>query len=194
MLRVGLTGSIGMGKSTTAQMFKEHGFHIWDADAAVHRLYAKGGAAVKPLEIAFGNVVKNGGVDRALLKEQITDNPTALKTLEDIVHPLVAQDRQDFIVAHPNHDLIFDMPLLFEIGADEWLDVVVVVSCPADIQRDRVLSRPGTTVVQFEFILSQQMPDTEKRARADYVIDTQTLDGTRKAVAETVNQLREHHG
>lgn len=175
MILVGLTGSIGMGKSTTARLFQEAGARVWDADAAVHRLYAPGGPAVEPITAAFGDVLVDGAVDRARLSEQVTGNPAALKALEGIVHPLVAQDRAQAIEAARQDGvavMVLDIPLLFETGADLSVDAVVVVSAPAQVQRARVLARPGMTAAKLEAILARQMPDAEKRQKADFIIDT----------------------
>lgn len=175
MIRIGLTGSIGMGKSTVARMFGELGAHVWDADAAVHRLYAKGGAAVEAIAAKFPEIVMNGEVDRAALAAAVLSDPAELKQLEDIVHPLVAADRTVFsaeAAAAGAPAAVFDIPLLFENGSEAFFDAVVVVSAGEATQRDRVLARPGMTAPKFEAILGQQMPDAEKRARADYVISS----------------------
>lgn len=187
--RLGLTGSIGMGKSTTAQMFRDAAVPVWDADATVHRLYAKGGAAVPPLGDVFPDAVIDGAVSRDKLKDIIAVDPTALAKIEYIVHPLVAADRRAFVANHDAPLLVFDIPLLFETGADSWLSSVLVVTVPPAVQRARVLARPGMTPQHLDQILQRQMPDAEKRARADHVIETLTLDGTRAAVQELIDKL-----
>lgn len=186
---LGLTGSIGMGKSTTAQMFRDAGIPVWDADAAVHRLYAKGGAAVPVFAAAFPDAIIDDAVSRDKLKQIIATDIGALHKIEQIVHPLVAAERQDFIAQHKGALLVFDIPLLFETGADNWLSSVLVVSAPAAVQQSRVLARPGMTAEQLDQILHRQMPDAEKRARADHVIETLTLDATRAAVQELILKL-----
>jgi dephospho-CoA kinase len=188
--RLGLTGSIGMGKSTTAALFAQQGCAIWDADAAVHRLYAPGGAAVAPMAALFPEAVIDGAVSRDALKAIIGRDPQALKQIEQVVHPLLATDRADF-VAHAQSDiLVFDIPLLFETGGNARMDAVVVVSAPADVQRQRVLQRGTMTEAQFQAILAKQMPDAEKRARADFVIETDTLDHARQQVEAVVQHIR----
>ena len=188
--RLGLTGSIGMGKSTTAALFAQQGCAIWDADAAVHRLYAPGGAAVAPMAALFPEAVIDGAVSRDALKAIIGRDPQALKQIEQVVHPLLATDRANF-VAHAQSDiLVLDIPLLFETGGNARMDAVVVVSAPADIQRQRVLQRGTMTEAQFQAILAKQMPDAEKRARADFVIETDTLDHARQQVEAVVQHIR----
>jgi dephospho-CoA kinase len=172
---IGLTGSIGMGKSATAQMFREEGVRVYDADAAVHAIYEKGGAAVEPVGAAFPGVVIDGAIDRERLSKAVLNDAEALKKLESIVHPLVGAAQLDFLMAarEAGADLVvLDIPLLFEKGGDKRVDIVVVVSAPADVQRARVLDRPGMTPEKFEAILAKQTPDAEKRARAHHVIDT----------------------
>lgn len=189
-IKLGLTGSIGMGKSTTARLFAEEGCDVWDADAAVHRLYAPGGAAVEPMRARFPDAIVDGAVSRVALKEIIGSNPGVLAQIEEIVHPLVAQDRASF-VAHSTADiLVFDIPILFETGGDKAMDVTVVVSAPADVQRTRVLERGTMSEEQFRQILSKQMPDAEKRARADHVIITDTVEHARAQVQSVLKEIR----
>lgn len=188
---LGLTGSIGMGKSTTAAMFAEAGIPVWDADRTVHDLYAKGGEAVAPIAAAFPSAVKDGAVDRAELKKLLASDKKALTRLESIVHPLTTASRSDFIAAHPEADLILlDIPLLFETGADAACDATLVVTAPAEVQRARVLERPGMTEAQLDFILSRQMPDAEKRRRATFVIETLDLEQTRQDVRNLIAKIR----
>ena len=189
MIVLGLTGSIGMGKSTTAGMFRDLGVPVWDADAAVHRLYASGGAAVAPLARAVPEAVSEGGVDRAVLRARATD-PRTLARIEAIVHPLVAGDRSAFLAAHADAPLVvLDVPLLLETGADREVDRVVVVTAPADVQRARVLARGTMTEAQLDAILARQMPDADKRARADYIVETVTMEAARAAVEAIVEAL-----
>lgn len=187
---LGLTGSIGMGKSTTAQMFRDLGHPVWDADEAVHRLYTPGGAAVQPVAAAFPTALRDGGVDRAALKAVLAADPAALQRLEAIVHPLVAADRAEFIRGQRDRPLVvLDIPLLFEGGAEDQLDGVAVVSTDAETQRARVMARPGMTDDTLRMILSRQMPDAEKRARADWVIPTDTPEGARAAVENICREI-----
>ncbi|MEL6840923.1 MAG: dephospho-CoA kinase [Pseudomonadota bacterium] len=186
---LGLTGSIGMGKSTTAQMFRDEKVPVWDADAVVHTLYAKGGAAVAPIGRLFPDAVIDGAISRDVLKDLIAAEPDILSQIEGVVHPLVAQNREDFLARHVAPLLVFDIPLLFETGADQWLDSVLVVTVPADVQRCRVLARSGMTEGQFSAMLAKQMPDAEKRARADHIIETRDLDGARAAVQNLIAEL-----
>jgi dephospho-CoA kinase len=170
---LGLTGSIGMGKSTVAAMFEEAGVPVFDADAAVHQLQGPGGALMPAIEAAFPGTTGRGGVDRAKLGARVLGDPDALARLEGIVHPAVAEMRQRFLADHKDAPLVvFDIPLLFEKAGGAALDAVAVVSAPPEVQRARVLARPGMTAEKFERILALQMPDDEKRARADFVIDT----------------------
>lgn len=176
--RLGLTGGIGMGKSTAAQIFRDLGHPVWDADAAVHRLYAKGGAAVAPVGVAFPDALVDGQVDRAALKAALLADPAGFARLEAIVHPLLAQDRTEFLRQNSAAPIVvFDIPLLFETGGAAGMDGVAVVSTNAETQRQRVLARPGMTEESFAMILDRQMPDAEKRAKADWIIPTDTLAG-----------------
>ena len=191
MFHLGLTGSIGMGKSTTAKMFAEEGCAVWDADAAVHRLYAKGGAAVAPMQAAFPTAIEADAVSRAALKEIIAADPTALPRIEAIVHPLVAQDRAAFLASATSDIAVLDIPLLFETGGDATMDAVVCVTIPDAVQRDRVLARGTMTEAQFDTIRAKQMPAKEKCARSDYVIVTDTPDHARAQVRDVIRHIRE---
>ena len=194
MILIGLTGSIGMGKSTTTAMFADLGAVIWNADDAVHRLYAPGGAAVEPVGRAFPGVVADGAVDRTRLAEALGRDDDAFRRLETIVHPLVAEGRLADLEAARRAGVrlaVLDIPLLFEKGGAEAVDLVVVVSAPAAVQRARVLARPGMTPEKFAHVLGLQVPDSEKRARADFVIDTGTpLPVTRDAVRKVIESVR----
>jgi dephospho-CoA kinase len=185
---LGLTGSIGMGKSTVAQMLRDLGVPVFDADAAVHRLQGPDGALLPAIEEAFPGTTGAGGVDRPRLGAAVFGDRDKLARLEAIVHPAVAAMRLDFLNENADKPLVvFDIPLLYEKGGAQGLDAVAVVSAPASAQRERVLARPGMTVEKFEQILSLQVPDAEKRERADFVIDTGTsLDTTREQVAGIV--------
>jgi dephospho-CoA kinase len=193
VILLGLTGSIGMGKSTTTAMFADHGALVWNADDAVHALYAKGGAAVAPVDAAFPGVVVDGAVDRTRLAEALGRDDTAFRRLETIVHPLVAAGRLADLEAARAAGVrlaVLDIPLQFETGGDRAVDAVVVVTADADTQRRRVLARPGMTQERFETILERQTPDAEKRRRADFVIDTgHGLEAARKRVAEIVGMV-----
>ncbi len=188
---LGLTGSIGMGKSTTAQMFADAGVAVWDADAVVHRLYAKGGAAVDPVAALCPDCVVDGTVDRTRLKAWLGGDPGKLKDLERVVHALVAQDREAFLENTTDQVVLLDIPLLFEIGAETLCDAVVVVTVPEDVQRKRVRDRPGMTEAHMDDILARQMPDAEKRARADFIIETLTLEGARRAVQDVLGAIKD---
>jgi dephospho-CoA kinase len=183
-LILGLTGSIGMGKSTVAAMFAEAGVPVFDADAEVHRLQGPDGALVPAIEAAFPGSTHASGVDRVAMGAQVFGDDAALARLEAIVHPAVAERRGAFLAAHADAPmLLFDIPLLFEKGGAAAVDRIIVVSAPAAVQRARVLSRPGMTAEKFAEILARQTPDAEKRARADFVIDTGgSLSATRAQV------------
>jgi dephospho-CoA kinase len=173
MIVIGLTGSVGMGKSTTATLFAEAGVPVFDADAAVHRLYA--GAAVAPVEAAFPGVTKDGAIDRAALGAMVIGDHAAMKRLEAIVHPLVRREREAFLERHRAAGapmVVLDIPLLLEGGGGGEVDVVVVVSAPKPVQKERVLARPGMTEARFEAILAKQMPDAEKRRHARFIVET----------------------
>ncbi|TCK29955.1 dephospho-CoA kinase [Ancylobacter aquaticus] len=194
--RLGLTGSIGMGKSTTAQIFRELGVPVHDADAAVHALY--GAEGVGPVEAAFPGVAVDGRIDRSRLGALVLGDDAAMKRLEAIVHPLVRAREKAFLerAAEAGEPVaVLDIPLLYETGAQDRVDAVLVVTAPEAVQRARVLARPGMTEPTFAAILSRQMPDIEKRRRADFVVDTsQGLDPARAAVAELLGQLRATRG
>ncbi|MEO6040729.1 MAG: dephospho-CoA kinase [Croceibacterium sp.] len=188
---LGLTGSIGMGKSAVAAIFARLGVPVFDADAEVHRMQGPGGAMLPAIEAAFSGTTSIAGVDRAKLSAAVFDDPQALARLEAIVHPAVRRARGKFLQAHIDAPLVvLDIPLLFEKGGSEEVDAVVVVSAPAEIQRERVLARPGMTPERLARILALQMPDAEKRARADYLIDTGApLGETERQVAALVEKL-----
>ncbi|MFT3728557.1 MAG: dephospho-CoA kinase [Terricaulis sp.] len=195
MIIIGLTGSIGMGKSTVAKMFEEEGAPSFNSDDAVHALYAKGGAAVGPVGAAFPSALRDGAIDRAALSAAVIDKPDEIKKLEALVHPLVREAQAAFLEKHRNagkRAVILDIPLLFESKAAHAFGKVVVVSAPPDVQRARVLARPGMTEEKFNFILSRQVPDAEKRAKADFVIDTGLpLEETRKQVRAVLDAIAE---
>lgn len=195
MIVLGLTGSIGMGKSTTAQMFREAGVPVWDADAAVHQLYGAGGAAVGPIGQAFPGAVRHGVVDRAALSDLLKADAAAWKRLEAIVHPLTRASQQGFLRKHLEAGarvVLLDIPLLMETGQDKFMDAVVVVSAPAIVQRERVMARLGMTADRFDAILAKQTPDAEKRRRADFVINTALgLDEARRQVRAILAAIAE---
>ena len=195
MILIGLTGSIGMGKSTTAAMFRDAGVPVYDADAAVHALYDTGGAAVGPVGEAFPGVVKDGRVDREALRQAVLGDPEALKRLNAIVHPLVGRDRMGFFAkaqAEGADLVVLDIPLLFETGGDANVDAIVVASAPAELQRERVLARPGMTPDRLDAILAQQLADSEKCARAHFVVDTSRgLEPAREQVARIIAAVRD---
>jgi len=191
MFVLGLTGSLGMGKSTTARFFAEEGVPLHDADAAVHRLYE--GEATALIEAAFPGTTSGGRVDRDKLAKKVLGDSAAIKRLETIIHPLVGRAEAQFLDEAARKDaavVVLDIPLLFETGADRRCDAVVVVSAPADVQRARAFERPGMTEEKFQAILAKQMPDAEKRARADFVVDTSKgLDAARVQVREILGRI-----
>jgi dephospho-CoA kinase len=195
VILIGLTGSIGMGKSTTAAMFRDAGVPVYDADAAVHDLYDEGGAAVGPVGEAFPGAVRDGRVDREALRTAVLGDPEALKRLNAIVHPLVGRDRVGFFAkaeADGADIVVLDIPLLFETGGHANVDAIVVASAPAEMQRERVLARPGMSAERLDAILAQQMADAEKRARAHFVVDTSRgLEPARAQVAEIIAAVRD---
>lgn len=191
--KLGLTGSIGMGKSTTAAMFVGKGIPVWDADATVHRIYAKGGAAVAGIAALCSEAVKDGAVNRAALKSWIARDTTALAKLEAVVHPLTTADRADFLAQTGSDIALFDIPLLFETDIDLQMDATLLVTAPADLQRSRVLQRPGMTEAQFQLILQRQMPDGEKRARATHIVETLDLASVQAYVDALLSHIRSKH-
>jgi len=190
MFKLGLTGSIGMGKSTTAQMFAAAGCAVWDADAAVHRIYSKGGSAVAAIAAQFPDAVVSGSVSRDRLKDMIAQDGSVLKILESIVHPLVAQDRAAFVENTTSDIVVFDIPLLFETGGDQAMDAVVCVSISAEKQKKRVMARGTMSNEQFLTIRNKQMPNDEKCARSDYIIETDTLEHARAQVHSVIKDIK----
>jgi len=188
--RLGLTGSIGMGKSTTSAMFADQGVPVWDADAAVHRLYAPGGAAVALLATLCPAALINGSIDRTALKAWIATSPTALGEIESIVHPLVAADRAAFIAKTVSDIAVLDIPLLFENSTEAELDATLLVTAPAALQRARVMARPGMSEGQFALILQRQMPDAEKRRRATHIVETLSLRSTESYITALIAHIR----
>lgn len=191
--RLGLTGSIGMGKTTTAQFFRDAGIPLWDADAAVHRLYAPGGAAVGPLGALHPAALTAQGIDRNALKSWIAAEPSALGQIESVVHPLVAADRATFLAETTADIVVLDIPLLFEKGSETEFDATLLVTAPAVLQRARVLARPGMTEAQLDLILARQMPDAEKRRRATHIVETLSLDSTSAFVHALIAHIRQVH-
>ncbi len=192
--RLGLTGSIGMGKSTTARIFRDEGCAVWDADEAVQRVYAKDGLSVEPMFKLFPQAVVEGAVSRDRLKDILKQTPEALQQIERIVHPLVKADRENFLQQTKSEICVFDIPLLFETGSNESMDAVVCVTNDPDVQRKRVLERGTMSEAQFESILANQIPDKEKRRRSDFVIVTDTIEHAREQVRNIIRQIREKLG
>lgn len=187
--KLGLTGSIGMGKSTTAQMFADLGCVVWDADAAVHRLYGVGGGAVSQIGQVFPSAINAGAVSRDELRRIIQNDPSALPRIEKIVHPLVQSDRADFIMQNPDKIGVFDIPLLFETNGHQEMDAVACVSVSPQIQQNRVLARGTMSLEQLKHILSRQMPNDEKCDRSTYVIETDSLERAQAAVQNIVADI-----
>ncbi len=196
MLVIGLTGSMGMGKSTAASRFADHGIPVFDADAEVHRLYE--GRAVAPIEEAFPGVTREGRVDRGLLSARLVDNPDGLARLESIIHPLVRDAREAFLEHHADAGAamaVLEIPLLFEVGAESGVDVTIVVTAPAEVQRARLLERKGMTQEKLDALLANQMPDAEKRRRADFVVDTdRPIEETAAEIDKLIESLRGREG
>ena len=190
LFRLGLTGSIGMGKSTTAAFFRDAGLPVWDADEAVSRLYAPGGAAVGPLGTAFPKAVRNGQVDRSILKQAIANESAVLGWIEAIVHPLTAHDRAHFAATAQGDIAVFDIPLLFEKGYQSEMDATVLVTAPPTLQKRRVMARPGMTGALFVSLLARQMPDPEKRSLATHILETLDLETTRMGVRALITYIR----
>ena len=191
--RLGLTGSIGMGKSTTAGFFTAAGLPVWDADAAVHRLYARAGLAVDPIAALWPQAKIAGAIDRNVLKTIIAADPSALAQIEAIVHPLVSTDRAQFLSSASADIVVFDIPLLFEKGTEADMDATLLVTAPPALQHARVLARPGMTEDQFQAILARQMPDAEKRSRATHIIETLDLNAASACVTALIAYIRKTH-
>ncbi len=194
MIIVGLTGSIGMGKSTTAAMFKDAGCPVFDADAVVHGLYAKGGEAVPLIRAVFPDAIADGAVDRSALGRHMRADPLNLPVLESFIHPMVARARQEFLTQARESGadiVVFDVPLLFETSGHEHVDKIVVVTAPEHVQRRRVLERPGVTEDMFQSLLARQLHDSEKRKRADFILHTDKgLESAREQVHEILKEIR----
>ncbi len=193
MLLIGLTGSIGMGKSQTALLFAEQGVPVYDADATVHALYGKGGAAVAPVGALFPDVIVDGAIDRGKLSTHVVNDAAALKRLEAVVHPLAGQAQIKFLRHHLDAGtpaVVLDIPLLLETGAQDRVDVVVLVSAPFEIQRQRVLARPNMAEEKFNAIVAKQMPDADKRKHADFIVDSSiSVDDARRQVGDILSAL-----
>jgi dephospho-CoA kinase len=188
--RLGLTGSIGMGKSTTADLFREEGCDVWDADYAVHLMYKKGGKAVQPIKDKFPTAIVGGEVSRTELKKMLGNNPSNFNILEAIVHPLAAQSRTEFVENATSEICIFDIPILFETGGDKNMDAVACVTIDYETQKQRVLERGTMTLAQLEQILEKQISIEEKMRRSDFIIKTDTLEHARSQVAAILNEIK----
>lgn len=191
--KLGLTGSIGMGKSTTAKMFAELGIPVWDADAAVHKLYSRGGAAVPAIQELYPEAIEHGEVSRPALKRLIQSNENVLGELERIVHPLVAADRQNFIGTSDSDIVLLDIPLLFETNGDKDMDAIACVDIDPETQRERVLKRNTMTEEQFEQILNKQLPNDIKCSQSDFVIKTDNLDHAKEQIAYIIGLIRKDY-
>jgi dephospho-CoA kinase len=191
--KLGLTGSIGMGKSTTAKMFAELGIPVWDADAAVHKLYSTGGAAVSAIQELYPEAIEHGKVSRPALKRLIQSNENVLGELERIVHPLVAADRQNFIGTSDSDIVLLDIPLLFETNGDKDMDAIACVDIDPETQRERVLKRNTMTEEQFEQILNKQLPNDIKCSQSDFVIKTDNLDHAKEQIAHIIGLIRKDY-
>lgn len=191
--KLGLTGSIGMGKSTTAKMFAELGIPVWDSDAAVHKLYSTGGAAVPAIQELYPEAIEHGKVSRPALKRLIQSNENVLGELERIVHPLVAADRQNFIGISDSDIVLLDIPLLFETNGDKDMDAIVCVDIDPETQRERVLKRNTMTEEQFEQILNKQLPNDIKCSQSDFVIKTDNLDHAKEQIAHIIGLIRKDY-
>lgn len=193
MLLIGLTGSVGMGKSKTAGLFEAEGLPVYDADASVHALYEKGGAAVEPLSEAFPGAVRDGAVDRTVLAQKVLNDDAALDRLEAIVHPLAERMQQTFLEAQAaagKRAVVLDIPLLLEKKFEDFVDLVIVVSASPEIQKKRVLARPGMTEEKFLSILEKQMPDAEKRQKADFIVDSSiSVEDVRRQIREIIDKI-----
>jgi dephospho-CoA kinase len=196
MLVIGLTGGIGMGKSAAAERFASHGIPVFNADLCVHQLYE--GEAVAAIEAAFPGVARGGKIDRKLLSEKIAGSPQRLRQLEAIVHPMVVAAEIDFLIEQEDKGeklAVLEIPLLFETGAEKRIDVTVVLSAPAELQRERVLARPGMSVDKLEHLLARQLPEAERRARADYVVDSgESLEDMHRALDKLIESLQNRQG
>ena len=186
---LGLTGSIGMGKSMTAQMFANHGVPIWDADAVVRKLYVTGGLGATLIAQYYPEAIEDRAVSRSKLRKLIEVNPNVLDEIQTLIHPLVAADRAAFLINATAKVILLDIPLLFEMGTDVLCDSIIVVSVPAHIQKNRVLARNEMTEIDFKLLLARQLPDAQKRSKARWVISTLTLDGAQSHVKDILTEI-----
>ena len=188
---LGLTGSIGMGKTTTANIFSEFGVPVWNADAVVHELYSSDKVAIEKISKLAPDATARGFVDRNLLQKALIERPELLKSIEAVIHPLVAADRAKFLKENAEKTLVvLDIPLIYEKNNEDLCDAILVVSVDENTQKERVLSREGMTAERFEYILSRQVPDAEKRKNADFVIETKSIDQTRRDVQKLLEEIR----